>query len=164
MVCNTITALYCTINTAIGYIDLAGVWSNWTGVGIARPTESMLCCCACAVPLRFLQILGQQQWKHGGYWVVTLQLCGELFIKMLRSRCLCVGSSVGASGLSTYNIYIYIYIYIYTRTAPDETRLKIKVLHGTKLSSLTSLFFTVHSMFFDQRGHQLPFIGPAAAI
>lgn len=44
---------------------------------------------------RFLELMSQQQWKHGGYFVVTHKLNSSIFLKMMRTRCSCYWICVG---------------------------------------------------------------------
>jgi hypothetical protein len=42
--------------------------------------------CSAASHLRFLEIMKQQPFKHGGYWLVKLELCSSLWLKIARQR------------------------------------------------------------------------------
>ena len=43
---------------------------------------------------RFIQALGNEQWIHGGYWLVCHTMDASIFINMLRTRCLVLGNTL----------------------------------------------------------------------
>lgn len=44
--------------------------------------QKLFCLFAC----RFLELMSQQPWKHGGYWVVVHKVNSSIFLSILRTR------------------------------------------------------------------------------